>query len=544
MAFDPDKYLEEKEAESKSGAFNPDAYLASKEEQPPKETMGALEALLRGGAESLSLGFAPAITGGLESLLTEKPYEQAREESRAAYEKAREEQPAAYYGGAIGAGLAAAPFMPAAAGVKGAALLGARLGAIQGAGTAVSSGGELSDIIGSAGLGAGLGGLTGGATAKLFSMLKPEAVKEVAAERAISALKGAKGQIKQLRSAPTMAPTSKDRLIETGQRLLDQTDYLETPIITPLASAETISERLQVLKDKAGKSIGETLWDLDKGFSQISDTYKHYFNPQTAAKAIEELQKELVGGTGQPLNITKAAYNTLQDAIEDLNSYGNNPVPFVVANKIKKIFSEAAYNAKGTPLEPSMVKARGVVNDLIENAADLVAEKSGRPALATKYLQDKDLYRTAIDSMRMVDETLARHITNRDLGITDYMVGAAGMAAHGTPTGIAAAGANKFLRTYGNTLAATGSKKMSQALDSDIMRALNQAFTKVPEGMKTMGDKLISSGSPAKVKLGQILIEAADKDDIGRNAIMFSLMQNSMYRDLLKSTVKDEYERH
>jgi len=43
------------------------------------------ESALRGAAQGLSLGFADEITGGVESLLSDKTYDQARNESRENY---------------------------------------------------------------------------------------------------------------------------------------------------------------------------------------------------------------------------------------------------------------------------------------------------------------------------------------------------------------------------------------------------------------------------------------------------------------------------
>jgi len=64
------------------------------------------EGLARGAAQGLTFGFADEITAGLESALTDKTYEKALEESRAAYEMAEEESPIASLVGNIGGGLA------------------------------------------------------------------------------------------------------------------------------------------------------------------------------------------------------------------------------------------------------------------------------------------------------------------------------------------------------------------------------------------------------------------------------------------------------
>ena len=55
-----------------------------------------LESGLRGAAQGASLGFSDEITGAIESLLSEKSYEQARDESRRNYKQAQEQNPISF----------------------------------------------------------------------------------------------------------------------------------------------------------------------------------------------------------------------------------------------------------------------------------------------------------------------------------------------------------------------------------------------------------------------------------------------------------------
>jgi hypothetical protein len=57
------------------------------------------ESFIRGAAQGASMGFADEATAGLESLLTDKPYTQARTESREAYKAAKEANPKTFTGG-------------------------------------------------------------------------------------------------------------------------------------------------------------------------------------------------------------------------------------------------------------------------------------------------------------------------------------------------------------------------------------------------------------------------------------------------------------
>jgi hypothetical protein len=86
-----------------SDQSNKDWEDAPLEEEVEKPSL--IESLLRGAASGGTLGFSDEITGAAESLFTDKPYEQARDESRAAYEAAEEANPIAYNVGDVGAGI-------------------------------------------------------------------------------------------------------------------------------------------------------------------------------------------------------------------------------------------------------------------------------------------------------------------------------------------------------------------------------------------------------------------------------------------------------
>lgn len=88
---------------------------------------GKMEALGRGAAQGLTLGHADEITGAIESLMTDKSYRQARDESRANYEEAEKAHPVISTVGEIAgsvptyaaAGMAGAPGIIAAGAIQG-----------------------------------------------------------------------------------------------------------------------------------------------------------------------------------------------------------------------------------------------------------------------------------------------------------------------------------------------------------------------------------------------------------------------------------------
>jgi hypothetical protein len=129
--------------------------------QSAPEDVSMVESALRGAAQGASLGFADEITGGLESLLTDKSYEQARDESRANYKQAETANPVTFgagnVAGAVGTSLIV-PGMAGAASVAGRAAQAAAGGALSGLGQseATDATGMAKDAALGAGLGAGL----------------------------------------------------------------------------------------------------------------------------------------------------------------------------------------------------------------------------------------------------------------------------------------------------------------------------------------------------------------------------------------------------
>lgn len=151
MAFDPDKYLAEKQSE-----FNPDAYLASKPSQvtpaTPEQSGGALQTagdLVRGGVQSASIGFSDEAIGGaraLKDIISDpskiqdflKLYRQHQQEEQTLNEEAAKRSPIAYnvgdYGTSIGLGLLTGGIAPVGKlGLKGLMRLAGKGAAIGGA---------------------------------------------------------------------------------------------------------------------------------------------------------------------------------------------------------------------------------------------------------------------------------------------------------------------------------------------------------------------------------------------------------------------------
>lgn len=122
--------------------------------------IGYAESGLRGLAQGASFGFADELTGALEAALSDKTYEQARDESRAAYKAAEEANPKTYMGGQIGGAVGTA-LIP---GLQGAGIGKlAAMGAAQGLGSSEADllEGDIAGAANDTARGAAIGAVTG-----------------------------------------------------------------------------------------------------------------------------------------------------------------------------------------------------------------------------------------------------------------------------------------------------------------------------------------------------------------------------------------------
>lgn len=135
--------------------FDPNADFEELEDDKTSK----LESMARGFVQGIPLvgTYADEITGGLESLVTDKTYKQARDESRANYDKAYEDNPASYISGQFVPSLAVAGLK--AIPVVGTAASGA-IGAIEGLGASKNE--DIGGMLQDAGIAGGISAATAG----------------------------------------------------------------------------------------------------------------------------------------------------------------------------------------------------------------------------------------------------------------------------------------------------------------------------------------------------------------------------------------------
>lgn len=281
--------------------------------------------------------------------------------------------------------------------------------------------------------------------------------------------------------------------------------------------------------------------------------------------ATKELYKS-AKDSQEVLPLYSAEYKKLQEAIDTISKFGKTPVNFQTANDIKGLISKTAYNNEGKLQDQLLGQVRGIINDDIESAADIVAQSTSNPDILDEYLKVKDLYRTSKDAQVASLGKTAGNMVNRDLGITDYMAAASGATVGGAPLAVSAGIGNKLLKSYGNSLLAVGQQGVSEAINKvanasgPVMGGALSTLTQIPtvktgfqeddggesisaittslnnipaEELGVFGKKLMNSGNDLASKLGNVLVYASEKDTVGRSALIYSLMQNPGYRQLI-----------
>ncbi len=517
-----------------------------------------LDSLLRGGANQL--GLAPAIVGAAQHpieaaekasnpllrLLGAKEfsnedtagYDKERAESNQHFKDAEAQNPWSYGAGNIAGSIPLMALAPETApGILGGAKIGAGLAAATAVGRGLSDDQGVGDIAKSAGIQGTIGGITGGVVGGIANKLLPSNLDEAAANNAIESLRPNQSTITKIMQSTPKTPGG-DRTTEVGQLLIKPTEFLGgKSIVTAGASPKVILSNVEAAQAAAGKYVGEMADKLDasgeklvttRGLQEkIEDILKNkYTIPQDAA------QQEFAG---MSLEGGEEAYNALNGLKNNiLKTVGTNkdePISFGTAKKILQWIDDGAYNKAGNIANKDLNNLRGMFNNEIESHLDTAANSIGDPAAAAKFLHAKDLYRATKQIEKAADTSVAKEITHADLGLLDYAAGGIGLHALGGPGAIAAVAAKKFLVKNWNSSAAQAQQSVS-----DGIRAMSAVLTKAnTETLVNWGNKAQASADPTMQSLGRVLSKMAEKDGTGRNAVVFSLMQNPAYREILRT---------
>ena len=484
MPFDPSQYIKEKIG------FDPSEYLAKKD-QEQREKVSATEAFVRGGAQGFTADNADEITGGLEALVTDKPYKQARDESRANYRAAAEDQPVPYYGGMITGGAATLAIPGMAAATRAAPIaFSAGMGALQGLGASEAenfSAQQAKDV----GMGLGVGGAFG-VGGKLMSKA-PAGAAGLAENRAAAALGAERGTIKTIGA---------DKVRAAGRQALDE------GVVTPLAETGEMIKRNDQVKQRGVDMMRDV-------YGQIDETGKKYFDPLDAAVKIEQKVGDFYRS---PINKGETAQ--LENTLESILMRGDNRISLVEAQNLKEELSKVAKwkNQNVSDKELMARDAYFVISDQIDRAVEQGMKEIGKTDLVVTLKKGKQLYSNAKTTQKLLDNRYARDQGNKmGFGLTDSIILGTAYAATGNPISAIPAYAGKIAYDrYGSQSIASGVNAVSKALSP---AAMGSGFSAAKSGLQMPTIDYI-----VKSKLQGTKYEGVFSGDKQRDSIAHKLM--------------------
>lgn len=449
MSFNPDEYLKED--------FDPSAYLSEGTGEPQEKTSTGMSALEHYG-NAATLGYLPHIqaltekalpdpSGGADEALRSqgfqvpKPasYVENRDENLKRLEQESKEHPYASAAG-TGAGILASSLLPAGAVAKEAslgakALAGAKSGAlIGGLANPGDKEGEISPLqLGDRLKGAAIGGAIGAAA--------PVAIE--GASKTISSVGDYlrnKAALKAARALGRPTPTQAVKMAASGQDAQIGRTLLDEGAIPALGTPKRIQGRIEGLKDKAGEEIGDLIDSA--GSSKPIDSTKLGLDildsPELAQmRKTPGMESTVAAIEKQVETLSKNGEMTLKEA-QALRQGIDKSINFNKSAPEMRGAQEGLYQQR--------TAVRDAMNDAINNL------DSGTPKDALLGANRK--YGNLSKASDILDREIGRNQANRAVSLTDTIAGAAGLAGGG-PIGAAALGAaNKFGRTFGNSLQA------------------------------------------------------------------------------------------
>lgn len=497
-SFNPDEYL------AKKSEFDPDSYL-QKVSQPSKPDT-AMKAAAAGLGSGVTLGYAPQIGAAIAPVIDkgiefftgmrapQDTYVQRRDENIANQNALAQSNPLAYGVGDVAGSIAttAAPMGlasrlgllgkgasaskalvtadqasklaragQAAKGIGQAAATGAGIAAITNPGDVE---GEISPLqfgqrVDNAKTGALVGGAAAGAVMGVSKLAKGVAggAKSFAENRAFKALGGLK--------KATDEANKKGNLKDIGRTLLDE------KVVTPFATPKTIAKRLEGKIDDATAAIDGAIEKIQKGMAHVDDLKPDqaeklkatFFRPLDVAVNLKQQLRE--DNKGVPDKILKPAFDKIDDwfsekpdvvGIKDLQEFKKGMNKWLKSSDFYKPSAELGESKLGT------LAVRRSYKEGIENQADAVSEMLGGQGGEIKNA-NKTLGKF-LQAEGVVEDKISRDAANRSVSLTDYLSGISGGGVAGIPGALAASAGNKFARTFGNSIMATGSDKLANQL--------------------------------------------------------------------------------
>lgn len=427
-------------------------------------------------------------------------------------------------GALVTGGLAGgAPAASAAGRIAQGAKIGAGMGALANPGDtegelSADLGLQLKDRAKGAALGAALGAGASGAVegASALGSKAIDALRTRANSNAFSAL-----------GRPT--PTQLAKLKAEG---LDQKigrDLLDEGAIPVLGTPGRIAKRVENLKSEAGQEIGDLL--AKGGDEKLMDSTE---------LALQLLDDPSIARMRKTPGMEGAA-DKIEKQIETLAS--NGKLSLKEAQKLRQDIDASINFNKRVPemgaAQDGLYKQRSAISDKMN---DLVNGLGDGEIPADALRKANQRYSGMSRAEEILDRQMARDQANRSISLTDTIAGAGGVAAGSPLLGVALGAANKFGRTFGDSIAARSQNGLASLLQksprfAEMAKSNPQAFQML---VQQMGNKV--QGAPS--------FNAPSEDPLFKNPqLMERLKRNpelidSIQDEKLKAQLKEKFVRN
>jgi hypothetical protein len=511
------------------------ALAAGAQEAPEQQEPGRLEALGRGALQGATFGFADEAQGALESIFTDKTYQQARDAARAANARAQAAHGGFYGAGEIGGGIASA-FVPGlniaeGAGLGTVAAKSALAGGLGGLGGSEATSVEgLAKDVGAGALEGGVGGAVAHGVGQGLSKVLGGADKKIETD-ALKGIAGAEGK-----AGASTAATQKLMDAKEARALLHEPIEPGKPgTLIDLAhgSAEDTKPAIKALQEKVGREELDPIYakhDEATGGIRVSDLVKHY-DEEIADLSKSPVNESYVKSLEQTRDsVIKAWAPKMADELDRRQAPGLSSVRDAIiakfdekvpASKVRSLATELQDRGASDVANPQLgtqVKQYlgSTTKDFVNNRVEEALGPADRAALERSNARMSSLYAM----LRAVEEREPKEFGNKlnAQGAGSKVLGGLGMlggmvlAPHSIPGAVAAVAAPKVidqlpkLGRYATTQAA----KANQVLEQ-IVAAAKQGSPWAQAQVNALRRTPIGAARLAQV-IGQTVAAPVDQD--------------------------------
>ena len=443
--------LEELEAEERSLKKPAAPQRRARSYAETMDVVSSPEAMVRGLADVLTFGTAkytaPGLRGGLHFVLPKQaseylgldPYEEEKKRYRTREDIAREYKPKSYLGGqafGLGLQLLGAPFAGGATAGRMAASQAFERPASQALVGGIQAGAESDfdplEVLKGAGVGAGL-----------------TALGSAVARRAQPTIeRGAAGWAAKATGADIDAPSKRIARMPGGREAYGR-DVLEQGITSPTRSVRGAQQEAAAQRRQYGEEIGNIYRQLDEiEGGEVPEDYMQRLLARINREVVEPLN-EVTATRGTARRLNNAFLNDLRDRVQSGDRFSYSQLHREQSRLADAAYSQGAYD---NPVKRELRNVERIMRDQLQNQA---SRTSAGSELIQNLRDTNRRYAVATEAADTAQDKVRRMAKNRGFSLTDYVIGAGGMAAGaqsdlGALLGAGTAMAvNKYMREYG-----------------------------------------------------------------------------------------------